>query len=141
MSNKPSFDAAADHSSTTIITPSSSSGGDKSNSQSSSSLFSTSTAPSSILSEACATSLQSFLEQYQKKDWHDFSTAGRSHVALAIAKEHVFKPILEIFKKDNPNASKEPLYKTIPDYFGYGVKCKLSKFKRSRNVFYIIIIN
>ncbi|KAG2374143.1 hypothetical protein C9374_010980 [Naegleria lovaniensis] len=87
---------------------------------------STSTAPNFILlSEACSSSLQSLLEHYQKHDWHDFSTAGRSHVALTLAKEHIFKSSLETFKKDNPHTSKEPIYKTIPDYFGYGVKVEM----------------
>ena len=77
------------------------------------------------IKKQCQEFLSSQLNQYNKVDWTDFSTAGRSHVSLQMAQQIVFKQAIEIFKKDNPNSSKDPQFKTKPDWFGYGVEVEM----------------
>jgi len=46
--------------------------------------------------------------KYKKTDWRDFSVAGRSHVANEIARNLIFKSVVERFTKDNHTLRKVP---------------------------------
>ncbi|EFC49041.1 predicted protein [Naegleria gruberi] len=73
----------------------------------------------------CETFLQSQLEKYDKQDWSDFSTAGRSRISHQMAEQIVFKQGIENFRKDNPLSTLEPKFKTKPNWFGYGVEVEM----------------